>query len=114
MALLHVLVFEVSLFYQFLEVFVEYFMIFSAAFPPAAVLSVIAIHRRMKLYFPFLGFPIWFSKNRTGIYMIKIITSSSCVAVALAFGQTTTLVPVSEQNSNIRMRSSTLVRNCTV
>ena len=43
--------------------------------------------------------------------MIKMITSSSCVAVAPEFGQTTTLVPVLEQNSNNRMRSSWLVRS---
>ena len=69
-------------------------MICSAAFPPAAVSSAIAVHRSMKIYFPFLGNPIRFSKNRLGIYMIKITTSSSCVAVAPEFGQITTLVSV--------------------
>ena len=32
--------------------------------------------------------------------MIKIIISSSCVAVATVFGQTTTLVPVFEYNKS--------------
>ena len=42
--------------------------------------------------------------------MMKMITSGYRVAVTPEFGQTATLFPVLEQNSNNRMRSSTQVR----
>ena len=74
--------------------FIEFFfMIFSAKFPPAAVSSLITVQRSMKLYFFLFLVTLYdFQKNRIGIYMIKIITSSSCFAFALELGRTTRLV----------------------
>ena len=60
-------------------------------------------------FFFFLDNLILFSNNCIGIYVKKIITSSSCVTVAQTFGQTTIHVSVFEERSSNRMRSSKLI-----